>query len=197
MKGSWISLFSNRTAIWWVLGAILVSAGAGATTAAVTDPLGVSSAQAVYGTRLDGTATIISNQAIQMANPTFTGPGPAFAPLPSEWRAFARISDKKDGFQASMRVPYGSTLVMHMPLTNTANVDVPLKLKLDVPDGFDVDLDSSSDSAARYTNLVGDAGNNAFYINIPANASIELQLSIKVPVTTGAFNLQATFEPES
>ena len=70
-------------------------------------------------------------------------------------------------------------------------------MKLDVPDGFDVDLAPATSAAAQYTNLVGDAGNNSWYINIPAGASIELELSIKVPMSTGVFNLHVELDPES
>lgn len=197
MKASWVLRFSSQSALWWVLGVILVSAGAGATTAAVTDPPVLSASESVYSTKLAGTTTIVSNQAVSLGAPSLTGPGPSYAPLPGDWRAFARISDKKDGFQASVRAPYGSILVLHMPLSSTANKDVPLRMKLDVPDGFDVDLAPATSAAAQYTNLVGDAGNNSWYINIPAGASIELELSIKVPMSTGVFNLHVELDPES
>lgn len=188
---SWFSRLSGHGMI-WVLGAVLVSAGAGATTAAVINPPG---AVADAGTnKLTGEATIVSNQSIKISQPALTNPGPDFAPLPADWKAFARINNEGSGFQASVRAPYGSTVTLHLPISSTSTADVPMILNLKLPQDFHIEVEPSEATAAKYGNVVGASADSAWYLTVPAKAGIELLVTVQLPMTTGVFQLDASLE---
>lgn len=177
MQAAWVARFSQRNAMLWILGAVLVSAGAGVTTTAV----------------LDGSTTVLASTAVVVEAPTLTGPDAT--PLPADWRPFIQVTDNGTGFNASVRAPYSSSLLLNVPLKNAANNPQTLRLHLDAAAGLGVDAATAPATLAQYGNLVGDAGSGDFLVAIPAGAAVTVQLKVKVPALLGAFDLKASLEP--
>ena len=178
MQAAWVARFSQRSAMMWILGAVLVSAGAGVTTTAAA---------------LQGTTTMLSQQAVTLQTPALTGP--ESSPLPADWKPFVQLNDGGTSFIASVRAPYRSIVVINVPLKNAANSPQAMRLHLDVPEGFAVDAATAAATAAQFGNVVGDAGPADFNITLPAAAEAVVQLTVKMPALLGSFDLKATLDP--
>ena len=195
-KGVWqVRIFGKYHIPKWVLGIVLVAAGAGAAVGPVLAP------------KLMGRTAITATQALQFATSATFGWGydfdenvPTPGSVPGNARTYYSVNDTRTQFTVGFdMIPTSSVLWVNVPVKSISNNQILAKLTLDVPDGISVDVIDSDDYSSPLSTQVGRLGANTWEMNFQADSTINVYYIFGLANGTppGFYTARGVIEPEN